>query len=178
MMGYAALGETRRLLFSTQNASGAAVNADSTPTILVYEQGSLIAAGSPVVTNQAVGLYEVALVLSAANGFEVGKEYSVAAVAVVATVTGRIPVANFVLDPQIFRGLTSGVPTTTIIPTNLTHANADHYKDAWLLLEDGALAGEVKRIGASTAGGQITLAAGYAFSAAPASGVNCRIVNR
>lgn len=178
MMGYAALGETRRLLFSTQNASGAAVNADSLPTILVYEQGSLIGAGSPVVTNQATGLYEVALVLSSANGFEVGKEYSVAAVAIVAGVTGRIPVANFVLDPQIFRGLTSGVPTTTIIPTNITVGSVDFFKDAWLLLEDGALAGQVKRIGAMTTPGTITLASGYAFSAAPAAGVNCRIVNR
>jgi len=178
MMGYAALGETRRLLFSTQNATGAATNADSLPTVSVYQQGTLIGAGSPVVTNKATGLYEVAIVLTTANGFAVGKEYSVAANATVNTVAGVIPVANFVIDPQIVRGLTSGSPTTTIIPTNITVASADYYKDAWLLLEDGALAGQVKRIGAMTVGGQITLAASYAFSLAPAAGVNCRIINR
>lgn len=176
-MSYVSLGETRRFLFSTQSATGAAANADSTPTVLVYEQGTLFAAGSPVVTNRDTGLYEVAFVITTVNGWEVGKEYTAAAVAVVGGVTGRIPIASFVVNPQIVRGATSGVPTTTVIPTTITVANADHHKDAWLHLEDGALAGEVKRIGSMTTGGQITLAAGYAYSAAPASGVNVRIVN-
>lgn len=178
MIGYASLDETRRLLFSTQNSSGDAADAGVLPTVSVYEQGTLMGAYVPVVTNKAIGLYEVALVLTTANGFEVGKEYSAAAIASLSGRIGRIPIASFIIDPKINRGVTSGVPTTTVIPSNLTHANADHWKDAWLLLEDGALAGEVKRIGASTIGGQITLAAGYAFSAAPAASVNCRIINR
>lgn len=178
MIGYAALGETRRLLFSTQNAGGGSQDADSLPTVVVYEQGTSIAAGTPVVTNKATGLYEVALVLSAANGFEVGKEYAIAAIAIVGGVTGKVPVASFVIEPAIVRGQTSGVPTTTVIPTTLSVASADYYKDAWLHVEDGALAGQIKRIGAMTVGGQITLAAGYAFSVAPAAGVNIRIVNR
>jgi hypothetical protein len=180
-MSYVSLGETRRYLFSTQSASGAATDADSMPTVLVYEQGSLFTAGSPVVSNKATGLYEVAFVLSAVNGFEVGKEYTAAAVAIVGGVTGRIPICSFVVAPAIVRGVTSGSPTTTVIPTNITVANADHHKDAWLLIEDsaaaGALAGESKRIGSMTAGGTITLAAGYAFSAAPPAGVNVRIMN-
>lgn len=178
MIGYAALGETRRLLFSTQDNTGAAINADALPTILVYEQGTSIVAGSPVVTNKTTGLYEVALVLTAANGFEVGKEYSIAAIAVVAAKTGRIPIGSFVLDPQVPRGVTSGVPTTSVIPTNIAVATTDFYKDAWLLVEDGACAGQVKRIGSMSIGGQITLATGYVFSTALAAGVNVRIVNR
>lgn len=177
-IGYAALNETRRVLFSTLNVNGEAQNADSLPTIVVYEQGTSIAGGSPVVANKATGLYEVTLVLTTANGFSAFKEYTVAAVVVIDGSTSRTPVASLLLEPPIVRGQTSGVPTTTVIPTTITVASADYYKDAWLHIEDGALAGQVKRIGAMTVGGQITLAATYAFSAAPAAGVNVRIINR
>lgn len=177
-IGYAALNETRRVLFSTLNMNGAAQNADSLPTILVYEQGTAIGAGAPVVTNKATGLYEVALVLTTANGFSAFKEYTVAAVVTIDGSTARTPVASMLLEPAVVRGQTNGVPTTTVIPTTLVVASADFYKDSWIYIEDGALAGQIKRIGAMTVGGQITLATGYAFSAAPAAGVNFRIINR
>lgn len=178
MIGYAALGETRRFLFATQNISGVAANADSTPTISVFKQGSSIAGGSPVVTNQATGLYEVAIVISAANGFEVGKEFSVSAAATVGGTAGKVPVCSFVVDPTVPRGAASGSPTTTVIPTNITVGTADFYKNALLHIETGTGAGQVAKIGAMTTGGQITLATGFAFAVAPVAGDLVRIINR
>jgi hypothetical protein len=68
--------------------TGAATNADSTPSVAVEEDGVAMVY-APAVTNVATGLYRGACVASAANGFEVGKRYSGYAVAAVGGVTGR-----------------------------------------------------------------------------------------
>lgn len=79
----------------TSNPStGAATDADSTPTVTVEEDG--VAMGyAPTVQNVTTGLYRVSIVASAANGFEAGKRYSVYIVATVGGVTGRDGIAEF-----------------------------------------------------------------------------------
>ncbi len=72
-------------------ATGAATNADSTPTCVVLEQGTALGY-APTCTNKATGLYNVQIVCSAANGFEVGKQYSAYVVVVMGGVTARGPV--------------------------------------------------------------------------------------
>jgi hypothetical protein len=80
-------------------STGAATDADSTPTVSVEEDG--VAMGySPAVANVTTGLYRVTIVCSTANGFEAGKRYSVYAVATVGGVTGRDGIAEFAVNTK------------------------------------------------------------------------------
>lgn len=91
---YIKLGDTLRVAFGTSATDGAAADAASTPVVTVYEQGT--ATGySPTVSNLDTGLYEVAIVCSGGNGFEVGKEYSAAVEATVGDLVGRDGIASF-----------------------------------------------------------------------------------
>ncbi len=88
-MSPVSLGDTVTRHFGTSSVStGAATNADSTPTVVVAEDGADMAY-APTVTNVATGLYKVDLVCTSGNGFESGRRYSVYAVATVGGVTGR-----------------------------------------------------------------------------------------
>jgi hypothetical protein len=93
-MSYVKLGETVRIVISTSNSSGAAANADSTPTVTVYQQGTAMGY-APTVTNKSTGEYEVAIVCSGGNGFASGKEYSASVSATVGGVTGKDGIASF-----------------------------------------------------------------------------------
>jgi len=76
--------------------SGAAANADSTPTCAVYEDATDVAILTPTVVSRGVaGLYRVTVAATAANGFEAGKTYNVIATAVVGGVTVRARIATF-----------------------------------------------------------------------------------
>jgi hypothetical protein len=78
---------------NTHNAStGAASDADSAPSYRVYEDETTtpILTGTMALLDAAntVGLYSEQLTLSAANGFEQGKSYTVYIAATVSSVTG------------------------------------------------------------------------------------------
>lgn len=89
------LDDTIYLHFGTASAStGAATDADSTPTCTVEEDGVALGYG-PTVTNVATGLYRITIVCTTGNGFEAGKRYSIFVVATVGGVTGRDGVAEF-----------------------------------------------------------------------------------
>lgn len=89
------LGDSLWLHFGTSNpTTGAAANADSTPTVTVAEDGSDMAY-APTVTNVATGLYKVQIDATAGNGFEAGKRYSVYAAATVGGVAGRDGLGEF-----------------------------------------------------------------------------------
>jgi len=89
------LDDTVYFHFGTSSpTTGAATNADATPTVTIEEDGSAMGY-SPTPANVAVGLYRVAIVASAANGFEAGRRYSVYAVAAVGNITGRDGIAEF-----------------------------------------------------------------------------------
>lgn len=79
---------------TTSPTTGAATNADSTPSVTITEDG--VALGySPTVTNIATGLYQVTINCTAANGFEAGKRYVVYVTATVAAIVGRDSLAEF-----------------------------------------------------------------------------------
>lgn len=115
-------------------ATGAATDADSTPTCVVLEQGTAIAY-APTITNKAVGLYNVQVVCSAANGFEVGKQYSLYVVVTMATVVVRGPVAGIsaftirtgsvdAVDVAKWLGTAAATPTVAGVPeVDVTHWN-------------------------------------------------------
>jgi hypothetical protein len=79
---------------TTRADTGAATDADSTPTITIEEDGAALVY-APTVTNVATGLYRVTVAATAANGFEAGKRYSGYAVATVNAVTGRDGIFEF-----------------------------------------------------------------------------------
>lgn len=92
--GQIAVDDTIRVCFGTANAAGTAINADSLPTAVVLDSGSAMAY-APTVTNITTGVYEVAIVLSAANGFARDRAYSAYVTAVVAGVTGTDNITAF-----------------------------------------------------------------------------------
>lgn len=107
-MNQVALGDSVYLHFGTSSVStGAATNADSTPTVTVAEDGTDMGY-APTVTNVATGLYKAQIDATAGNGFEAGKRYSVYAVATVGGVTGRDGIAEFeVLATDLNTGVAS-----------------------------------------------------------------------
>jgi hypothetical protein len=82
----------------TSNPStGAVSDADSTPTFAVYEEGTdtAIVTGNLTKRTSLTGDYRGTYTASAANGFEVGKWYSVVAAATVNSISGKAVVQNF-----------------------------------------------------------------------------------
>ena len=74
------LSDSIYLAFGTSSVTtGAATNADSTPTV----------------TNITTGLYKVQIDCTAANGFEAGRRYMVYATATVGAITGRDGIGEF-----------------------------------------------------------------------------------
>ena len=112
------LSDSVFLHFGTSSAStGAAANADSTPTVNVAEDG--VAMGyAPTVTNITTGLYMVQIDATAGNGFEAGKRYSVYVAATVGGIEGRDGLGEFeVLAVDLNAGVAS--------VSGLTAANLD-----------------------------------------------------
>lgn len=83
-------------------ATGVATDADSVPSYRVYEDETTtpILTGSMALLDgsNTAGFYSEQITLSAANGFEVGKSYSIYVSATVGGVTGTLSHAFQVLD--------------------------------------------------------------------------------
>lgn len=83
-------------------ATGALTDADSVPSYRLYEDetGTAILTGSMAKLDDTntTGHYSEQITLSAANGFEVGKSYSIYITAAVSSVTGAT-VRNFQVEP-------------------------------------------------------------------------------
>jgi hypothetical protein len=97
------LGDTITKDFVTLNPStGAAVDADSTPTAAVYEDDTDTGLSGVTVTKRTglTGDYRVAIAATAGNGFEVGKSYNVIVSATVDGVAAKACVFSFTLDSK------------------------------------------------------------------------------
>ena len=104
------LSDSVYLNFGTSSATtGAATDADSTPTVSVEEDG--VAMGyAPTVTNVTTGLYRVQVDATTGNGFEAGKRYSLYATATVGGITGRDGIGEFeVLTLDLNATLTASI---------------------------------------------------------------------
>lgn len=89
-------GATMRVYFDTIDiASGAPTDAAATPTVTVYKDGVSIGAAGATVTNKATGLYELAIVCSVGNGYDIGSRFNAVVSATVAGVAGVHCVADF-----------------------------------------------------------------------------------
>lgn len=119
-------GETAFPDFITYDATGAPVDADSAPTCEVYEDGDAAAlAYAPTVTQRGSlpGQYYASVELTSGNGFDVGKTYSIYAVATVDTIATKTKIANFVLREYSNDTLASLI--NTLIGTPATDVSAD-----------------------------------------------------
>ncbi len=120
------LNETIFPDFITYDAAGEPVDADSAPTCEVYEDGAAAAmAYAPTVTQRGSlpGQYYAEVALTGGNAFDVGKTYSIYAVATVATVATKTKIASFVLREFSNDALASII--NTLIGTPVTDVSAD-----------------------------------------------------
>ena len=79
-------------------STGAATDADSTPTFAVYEEATdtdIGVGGNATKRTSLTGNYRLTFTCSAANGFELGKWYSIIASATVNSVAGKCVVKTF-----------------------------------------------------------------------------------
>lgn len=89
--------------FTTENPiTGQVQNADFLPTSQVFENTTDVPILTPLVVQRAalIGNYRVSFVLSAANGFEVGKSYNVIVTATVNGVTAKARIMAFNVEAQ------------------------------------------------------------------------------
>jgi hypothetical protein len=96
-------------------STGVATNADSVPTYRVYEDNTqtplLTGSMSAFDPGNAVGQYVAQITLSAANGFEVGKTYTIRIAATVGGVTGAC-VRTFQVGAKVNTTLVAGTTQT------------------------------------------------------------------
>lgn len=99
-------------------ATGAAVDADSTPTFAVYEESTdtdIGVGGNLTKRTSLTGNYRGSFTASDANGFEAGKWYSVIASAVVGGVTGKVVARSFRI---VVAETTAGVSEVALTTNN------------------------------------------------------------
>lgn len=106
-------------------STGAATDADAVPAFRIYEDetGTAILTGNMAKLDDAntTGFYSEQITLSAANGFEKGKCYTIYIAAAVGSVTGTMA-HTFQIEAEVDSNTVSGnVPTVTTV-TNLTNA--------------------------------------------------------
>ena len=104
------IGNLYDITFSTNRAdTGALSSADSTPVVRVTENGSLLAY-LPTVSTLSTGIYITTIDASLANGFEVGKRYSVYCTATVGGINGAMGIDSFTVEN---RSIDDVLPTTS-----------------------------------------------------------------
>lgn len=91
------LEETIILDFITSSSTGAATDADSTPTAEVFEDATDTAILTPTVTKRTskTGNYRIPVACTAVNGFEAGKSYNVIASATIGGIAAKCKVGSF-----------------------------------------------------------------------------------
>ena len=112
------IGTIFDITFSTNRAdTGALSNADSTPIVRVTENWSLLTY-LPTVSSLSTGIYITTIDASLANGFEVGKRYSVYCTATVGWIDWAMGIDSFTIEN---RSIDDVLPTISYIaPDNTT----------------------------------------------------------
>lgn len=175
------LEDTPAFDFTTRDpVTGAATDADTTPTCAIYEGTSNSAILTPTcVTRGSAGQYYVAPACTTANGFEEGKWYNVVVTATVAGVVGKYVAATFQIVTLVPRAtVVSNVSnTSSTFETDLTESTTDYWKDALLLFVTGSLKGQVKKVSGYDGSTKfVTLSS--AFTAAPSAADSFILINR
>lgn len=103
------LDETIYFAFNTNNASGAATPADSTPTVEVLENttSTPIITPTPSLISGFTATYIVTVACTTANGFEVGKTYNAVVTATVSGTTAEKTISTFQVRSDTISGPSS-----------------------------------------------------------------------
>jgi hypothetical protein len=116
-------GDVLRFEFSLQDGDGAAVNADSTPTGTLYQNGTSDAA-AVTITNVTTGAYKGSVTVP--GGFAAGDEVAVLVVPVVGGITARFWEGRTILVqwpatalPNAPAGANTGLPVLSVSGTTL-----------------------------------------------------------
>lgn len=123
-------------------STGAATDADSTPTFAVYEEDTdtdIGVGGNLTKRTAQTGEYRGSFTASAANGFEAGKWYSVIVSATVNSVAGKARVMHFYCVPAEVAAGVPGVNATYLGGTSQTGRDIG----ASVLLSSGTGTGQV-----------------------------------
>lgn len=167
--------------------TGAAVDADSTPTFACYEEATdtdIGVGGNFTKRTSLTGNYRGTFTLSAANGFEVGKWYSIIASATVGAIAAKAVVRYFrvcaaeaivgkaKVDVDAWLGTAAATPTVAGVPeVDPTHWNGtavatpDTAGYPKVTIKDGTGTGEI-----DTASGKVSIATGGILAASFAAG--------
>jgi hypothetical protein len=130
------IGDTLTIPFQARAASGAEVDADALPTYQVYEEGGTTAlAGLPAAAKRddanTTGYYEAVVTLSNANGFEVGKSYTIRKRAVIGGVAATVVDTFAITGAGSFAASAiTGYPSVTDVEARLTDMGITHPADA------------------------------------------------
>jgi hypothetical protein len=175
------LGQTAIKDFCTNSpTTGEVIDADSTPTIEVYEDDNdtPILTPTPVKRTSKTGNYRVSFDMTIANGFEITKSYNVTAIVVVGGITSKKTIASFILEPplKISTVATDGGNTITTFKTNLTESSNNYWKDCFLTFYTGDLAGQTKKVSAYD-GTTKFITVSSAFTATPSDSDKFFLVN-
>ncbi len=105
------LEETIYLDFIVSSATGAAADADSTPTAAVYEDATDVAILAPTVVKRTslTGNYRVPVACTAANGFEADKSYNVIVSATIGGIAAKAKVGSFQVRAEKIGGAVASV---------------------------------------------------------------------
>lgn len=159
--------------FICHTSLGVVSDADSTPTVSVFEDNTdtAILSPTPVKRTSLTGNYRVEIPVTVANGFEIGKSYNIVATATVGGITSKAVIASFEVENiAMIRGavVTDGGNSATTFMTNLTETTTDYHKDALLLFTSGNLINQVKKITAYNGSTKVVTVG--AFTGTPGSG--------
>jgi len=121
------LEETVVLDFTTHSpTTGAAADADSTPTVEVFEDANdtAILSPTPAKRTSKTGNYRVSVACTAANGFEAAKSYNVVAAATVGGIAGKGVIGRFqirtrAVDDVLPTASYTAPPTVTAIRSEI-----------------------------------------------------------
>jgi len=83
------------------------------------------------------------------------------------------------VEQAYFMTAVTGTLTTVTFTSNRTETTDDYWKDCLVIALDGALAGQVKKVGAYAGSSKLfTLATGFVWTAAPVNGTFYELVDR
>jgi hypothetical protein len=166
------LGRTIIRDFVCHTTAGAISDADTTPSVAVFEDATdtAILNPTPVKRTSMTGNYRVSIPVTAGNGFEIGKSYNVIASATVGGVSSKAVIASFVIENIMLKTgsvVADAGNSATSIKTDLAEATTDYHKDALILFTSGNLINQVKKVTAYN--GSTKVLTVNAFTGAPAT---------
>lgn len=151
-MNYIKLGDIFDIPLVVSNSSGDRQDADSTPTVTIYEDGSPMGY-SPVVTSVATGFYLATISCTGGNGFTSGPRYAVFVSATVDGVVGGDAIQSFIVLDEHLSDIAVTVSAVEVdtqdiqsrIPTALVAGRMDSHVNA---MENGTINSSTFAVGA------------------------------